>query len=193
MRAGRAAHLGAALALLLLPSPAVALIPALSPEDVRQALETGEQSVAQEEFGEEWRVPLPDGGEIVVTTPFSRLAYAARQAALKGEPLTEKQRNEQIERGKGKLQLFVTMQGTRREFARWFKPVLRVQDREVKATFAQNERTPLRLDDGRFAARNIYVFPLEGIPPAGTVTLVVQHSVERTEVLRAAIDLSKMR
>ncbi len=191
---GRALRLGAALALLLAgPSPARALIPDLSPRDVEQALETGRQAVAQEEFGDEWRVALPDGGEIVVTTPFSRLAQAARQAAFKGEPLTDKQRQEAIDRGKGKIQLLVAIFGPRRDFARWYQPVLRVDGREVKAAFTQNERTARRLEDGRYLAQNVYVFPLEGIPARGTVTLVVRHAVEQKEVLRAPLDLSKMR
>ncbi|HEV8673919.1 MAG TPA: hypothetical protein VGX21_07730 [Methylomirabilota bacterium] len=179
--------------LLLGPPPAVALLPTLAPGDVQAALEAGQQGVAQEDFGEEWRVPLPDGAEIVVTTPFGRLAHAARQAAFKGEPLAEKQRQEQLERGKGKLQLLVTMVGVTADFARWLQPLLRVGEQEVKASFTQNERTALRLDDGRFAARNVYVFPLEGLPPRGTVTLIVQHTVQRRVVLRAPIDLSKMR
>jgi hypothetical protein len=37
------------------------------------------------------------------------------------------------------------------------------------------------------------VFPLEGIPAQGVVTLVVQHSIERKEILRASLDLGKMR
>jgi hypothetical protein len=180
------------LGLLLGPRAALALLPTLGDADIEAALEAGRQGVAQEDFGEEWRVPLPDG-EIVVTTPFARLAQAARQAALKGDPLSDKQRAEQLDRGKGRIQLMVTMRGGSVDFARWFQPVLMVGDKEVKPSFVQNERTGLRLEDGRFAARNVYVFPLEGIPPRGTVTLVVQHSVERKVVLRAPLDLSKMR
>jgi hypothetical protein len=179
--------------LLLAPTPALALLPTLAPGDVEAALEAGQQGVAQEDFGEEWRVALPEGAEIVVTTPFARLAHAARQGAFKGEPLSDKQRQEQLERGKGKLQLLVTLVGTTPDFARWLQPLLRVGAQEVKATFTQNERSALRLENGRFAARNIYVFPLESVPPRGTVTLVVQHSIERRVVLRAPIDLAKMR
>jgi hypothetical protein len=149
--------------------------------------------MVQEDFGDEWRLPMPDGGEIVLSTPFSRLALAARQAALKGEELNEKQRQEQIDRGKGKIQLLVTMFGRAPDFARWYQPVLQVEGKEVKATFAQNERTALKLEDGRYAARNVYVFPLEGIPPRGTVTLVVRHAVEQKDILKQAIDLSKIR
>lgn len=184
---------GLCVLLALLPVPVAALIPALAERDVQEALEVGRKGIAQEEFGEEWRVALPDGGEIVVTTPFSRLAAAGRQAAFKGEPLSDRQRQEQLDRGKGKLQLLVTMFGRTVDFARWYQPVLRVEGRDVKPTFTQNERTALRLEDGRYAARNIYVFPVEGLPARGTVTLVVRQTVEQREVLRVPLDLSRMR
>ena len=72
---------------------------------------------------------------------------------MKGETLTDKQQQEQIDRGKGRIQLLVTMYGgPSRSFARFYQPVLLVNGREVKATFAQNERTPLPQEDGRLAA-----------------------------------------
>jgi hypothetical protein len=69
-----------------------------------------------------------------------------------------------------------------------------VDGREIKATFVQNERTPLVEQDGRLAARNVYVFPLEGLPLNGTVTLLVRGAPPQLkEVLRAKIDLGKFR
>ena len=175
------------------PAPAAAILPELSAAAIQEAIETGTGSITREEFGDEWRLVLPGGEEIVVTTPFSRLAIAARQASFKGEPLTDKQRQEQIDRSKGKLQLLVTLYGRQVDFARWYQAVLRVGQREVKATFNQNERTALRVEDGRFAARSVFVFPLEGLPPGGTVTLVVRNAPDQKEVLRTPLDLSKMR
>ena len=185
--------LGLAAAFAVPPAGVAALTAPLSAADVEQALQTGTKSVTEEEFGEEWRVRLPGGEEIQVTTPFSRLAHAARRAALRQEPLTDKQRQEQVDRGKDRIQFLVTMYGRAVDFPRFYQPVLRVGDREVKASFTQNERTALRLPDGRFAARNVYAFPLEGVPSRGTVTLVVRSSVDNKEVLRASVDLSKMR
>ena len=112
----------------------------------------------------------------MVSTPFSRLALAARQATMKGESLSEKQQKEQIDRGKGRIQLLVTMHGgPSRSFARFYQPVLLVDGREIKATL-RPERAhadPVQ-EDGRLAARNVYVFPLEGLPTNGAVTLVVR-------------------
>ena len=178
-----------------LPGSAAALVGDLDEGGIREAIEAGIASITQDDFAEEWQLRLPGGEEVVVTTPFSRLALAARHATMKGEALTEKQQKEQIDRGKGRIQLLVTMRGgPSRNFARFYQPVLVVDGREVKASFVQNERTPLVQEDGRLAARNVYVFPLEGLPTNGAVTLVVRGAPpEQKEVLRAKIDLGKFR
>ena len=194
---GLAACLAVALALGLLGAPggALALVGDLTAAGIRQAIEAGIASVTQEEFAEEWQLRLPGGEDVVVSTPFSRLALAARQAAMKSESLTEKQQQEQVDRGKGRIQFMVTMRGgPAGTFARFYQPTLLVNGREVKATFVQNERTPLLQEDGRLAARNVYVFPLEGLPTNGVVTLVVRGAPpEQKEVLRAKLDLGKFR
>ena len=199
-RAGRHRRRGAlalALATALgcgLPGSAAALVGDLDEGGIREAIEAGIASITQDDFADEWQLRLPGGEEVVVATPFSRLALAARHATMKGEALTEKQQKEQIDRSKGRIQLLVTMRGgPPRNFARFYQPVLVVDGREVKASFVQNERTPLTQEDGRLAARNVYVFPLEGLPN-GAVTLVVRGAPpEQKEVLRAKIDLGKFR
>jgi hypothetical protein len=175
------------------PAPAAAFIPVLSDRDIETAVEVGEKAIAQEDFDQEWRLPLADGAEMEVTTPFYRLAFAARKAAFKNEPLADKDRQEAIDRGKERIQLKVTMFGAVVDFARWYDPVLVVGRQEIKASFVQNERTALKTPEGRFAARNIYVFPVAGLPAQGTVTLVVRDRIAKKEVFRTPIDLSKMR
>ena len=193
-RAGAVLSL-AALLLWGSPRPAPALVGDLTEAGIREAIDAGVAAITQDEFAEEWQLRLPGGEDVVVSTPFSRLALAARQAAMKGESLTEKQQKEQIDRGKGRIQLLVTMHGgPPPNFARFYQPVLMVNGREVKASFVQNERTPLVQEDGRLAARNVYVFPLEGLPANGVVTLVVKGAPpELKEVLRARLDFGKFR
>lgn len=189
-------HLPLAVALglvvLAVAVPGEAVYFDLGPKQVEEAIEEGRDSITQEEFGQEWRVRLSGGEEVVVTTPFARVALAARHAAFKGEPLQEKEIQTQLDRGKGRLQFWVSVYGPRLDFARWYTAVLRVGRREIKTTFAQNERTALRLEDGRYLARSIYVFPTEGLTPTGTVTLVVQ-TREGQEVLRTPVNLGAMR
>ncbi len=176
------------------PGPASALVGDLTEAGEAEAIDAGTASITQEDFAEEWQLRLPGGEEVAVSTPFSRLALAARQAAMKGETLSDKQRRDQIDRGKGRIQLVVTMYGRARDFARWYQPVLLVGGREVKPTFVQNERTPLRLEDGRYAARNVYVFPLEEISTDRPVTLVVRGAPPgHKEVLRSTLDVGKLR
>lgn len=172
------------------PARAVYLEP--TPAQVAEAVEEGRASITREEFGQEWLVRLPGGEEVRVTTPFSRVALAARQAAFKGEPFEEREIQGHLDRGRGRIQFLVAVHGPRVDFARWYAAVLRVGQREIKAVFAQNERTALRLEDGRYLARNIYAFPTEGLAPTGTVTLVVR-TREGKEVLRVPIDLGAMR
>jgi hypothetical protein len=175
------------------PRGAGALVPALSPDGVQEAIRVGTEGMTKEDFEEEWLLRFPGGEVISVSTPFSRLALLARRHAYKGDTLSEKQIQEQVDRGKDRLQLLVTLFGPQHDFARWYQPELVVGSREVKATFAQNERSTLKQEDGRYAARNVYVFPLEGLPPNGTVTLVVRTTPERKEVFRGAIDLGRFR
>ena len=177
------------------PGSVPALVGDLTEAGIREAIDAGIAAITQDDFTDEWRLLLPGGEDLVVSTPFSRLALTARQAAMKGESLTDKQQKEQIDRGKGRIQLLVTMHGgPSRSFARFYQPVLVVNGREVKATFVQNERTPLLQEDGRLAARNVYVFPLEGLPTNGVLTLVVRGAPpEQKEVLRAKLDLGKFR
>jgi hypothetical protein len=192
-------ELGAGLTLVLAvlavtPRLVAAFVGDLTPASVGEAIDVGTASITQDDFVEEWQLRLPGGEEVVVSTPFSRLALAARQAAMKGETLTDKQQKEQIDRGKGRIQLVVTMYGRARDFARWYQPTLLAGGREIKATFVQNERTPLRLEDGRYAARNVYVFPLEELTTNGTVTLVVRGAPpDHKEILRSALDFGKFR
>jgi len=67
-----------------------------------------------------------------------------------------------------------------------------VHQQEVKASFAQNERTALRGDDGQYTARCLYVFPAAGVDPKSSVTLVVK-DVEERPVAKFTVDLASMR
>jgi hypothetical protein len=78
------------------------------------------------------------------------------------------------------------------DFARHYAPTLLARQQEIKASFAQNERTALRGDDGQYTARCLYVFPAAGVDPRSTVTLVVR-DVEDQAVAKFTVDLSRMR
>lgn len=172
--------------------PAAAASFALSERERLDAIRTGQRSVVHEEFGAEWRARDDAGQALTVVTPYHRLALAARNAAFKKEVLRPRDIESALKESEGKLAFWVTLRGGRPDFARFFAPVLLDGGSEIKASFVQNERTALREDDGRYAARCLYVFPAEGLNPRGRVTLVVRDPDDR-EMAKFTVDLSAMR
>jgi hypothetical protein len=180
------------LAIAMWPVPAAPASFALAEAERRDAIRVGQRSVIHEEFGAEWRARDAGGQTLTVMTPYHRLSLAARQAAFKKDTLKPRDVESLLKESEGKLTLWVTLRGSRSDFARFFEPVLLGGPAEVKATFVQNERTALREEDGRFAARCLYVFPAEGLDARGRVTLLVRDPDSR-ERAKFTVDLSAMR
>jgi hypothetical protein len=166
---------------------------ALAPAEREAAMRVGKRSVVNAELGGEWTVrgDAPDQ-TLVVMTPFHRLALAARNSAFKGEELKPKDIESVLRDHEGKLVVWATLRGPRSDFARFYAPALVRGQQEIKPSFTQNERTAWREEDGRFTARCLYVFPVEGIGPNDTVTVVVRDS-EQKPMARFTIDLAAMR
>jgi hypothetical protein len=156
------------------------------------AILVGRKSVIGDDFGGEWRATDGAGQTIRVMTPYHRLALAARNAAFRKQELKPREIDSLMKESQGKLALWVTLRGPRPDFARFLEPVLLGGPDELKASFVQNERTALREEDGRFAARCLYVFPAEGLSPRGRVTLVVRDP-DSKEMAKFIVDLSAMR
>lgn len=156
------------------------------------AIQVGRKSVIGDDFGGEWRATDGAGQTIRVMTPYHRLALAARNAAFRKQELKPREIDSLMKESQGKLALWVTLRGPRPDFARFLEPVLLGGPDELKASFVQNERTALREEDGRFAARCLYVFPAEGLSPRGRVTLVVRDP-DSKEMAKFIVDLSAMR
>ena len=179
---------------LVAATPGGAMSLVLTDRDREQAIRAGKKSIVAEEFGGEWRVKDAAGQTLTVMTPFHRLALAARNSAFQSKELKPKDVESVLKGSEGTLAFRVTLRGGKADFARFYTPELLAGSQTVRASFVQNERTPLVQDDGRLAARNVYVFPLEGLPMNGAVTLVVRGAPpDQKEVLRAKIDLGKFR
>ena len=183
--------LAAALSLTWVP-PLDALLFTLTPRDRDEAVRAGRRSVTDENWGGEWRVDAGAGQFVTVMTPFHRLALAARNSAFQDRQLKPRDVESALKDQEGKLVLWATLRGGRVDFARHYAPALLAHQQEIKASFAQNERTALRGDDGQYTARCLYVFPAAGIDPRATVTLVVR-DVEDQAVAKFIVDLSTMR
>jgi hypothetical protein len=173
-------------------SGAAAASLALGEPERQEAIRVGRRSIAAEDFGREWRVRDEAGQSVLVMTPFHRVALEARKAAFRRQPVKPRDVDGVLRETTGKLAFWVTLRGPRADFARYFTPVLRQARTEVAASFVQNERTALREEDGRFAARCLYVFPTAGLDGQGRLQLVVRN-VEDKEVATFTVDLSGMR
>ncbi len=183
--------LAAALSLTSVP-PLDALLLTLSPRDRDEAVRAGRRSIADENWGGEWRVDAGAGQLVTVMTPFHRLALAARNSAFQDRELKPRDVETALKDQEGKLVFWATLRGPRVDFARHYAPVLVSRQQEIKASFAQNERTALKGDDGQYTARCMYVFPGTDVDPKGTVTLLVR-DIEERQVAKFTVDLSSMR
>jgi len=182
----------AALAVLAQVGTVQAASFALAERQVQEAVEFGERSVTREGFGDEWRVRNAGGDVATVMTPFHRLALAARHAAFRNDPLKPRERDRVLKDQQDRLVFWVELKGPREEFARFYTPRLIAGARNVEASFTQNERTPVRRDDGRFLARCVYGFPTKALSGTSRVVLVVRDGDGR-EVSSFTIDLAAMR
>ena len=182
----------ALLAIVLWPGVLGAATLALTESQQQEAIQTGERSVTADAFDAEWRVAGAAGETAVVMTPFHRLAVAARHAAFNGKPLKPGEPAKILKENRDRLVFWLTLRGTSEDFARYYVPRLMVGDREVKATFVQNERTAIRHQDGAYLARCVYGFPTKDVKGRERVGLVVGDSDGR-DVSRFTIDLASMR
>ena len=171
---------------------AVAASFTLSDSDKRAAIRTGERSVTTETFDREWRVTNGEGESAMVITPFHRLTVAARHAAFKQDTLKPADVDRVLKEGANRLVVWVSLRGKGEDFARFYVPRLVAGDREIKASFVQNERTAIRQEDGGYLARCVYGFPVQDLTGRAKVALVVADPDGR-DVSRFTIDLASMR
>lgn len=182
----------AILAVLAAGTEAPAASFTLTDADKRAAIRTGERSITTETFDREWRVTNGGGETATVVTPFHRLTVAARHAAFKNDPLKPAEVDRVLKENAGRLVLWVNLKGGGEDFARFYVPRLVAGEREIKASFVQNERTAVRQEDGKYMARCVYGFPIQDLTGKAKVALVVADP-EGRDVSRFTIDLASMR
>ncbi len=180
------------LAVAFSPAVAGAATLALTETQQQEAIQTGERSVTLEAFGAEWRVAGAAGETAMVMTPFHRLAIAARHAAFNKKPLKPGEPAKILKENRDRLVFWTELRGTSEDFARYYVPRLLVGDREIQASFVQNERTAARQHDGAYVARCVYGFPTKDVKGRERVALVIGDGDGR-DVSRFTIDLASMR
>ena len=174
------------------PAAAGAATLVLSERQQQEAIETGERSVNADAFDAEWRVTGAAGETATVMTPFHRLAIAARHAAFNAKPLKPGEPARIVKQSRDRLVFWISLRGQSEDFARYYVPRLLVGDREITASFVQNERTAMRQGDGVYLARCVYGFPTKQIKGRERVALVIGDGDGR-DVTRLTIDLALMR
>ena len=182
----------AVLTMLAVGSEAAAASFTLTDGDKRAAIRAGEHSVTTETFDREWRVSNGGGETATVVTPFHRLTVAARHAAFKHDSLKPSDVDRVLKEDAGRLVVWVNLKGKGEDFARFYVPRLVAGEREIKASFVQNERTAARQSDGLFMARCVYGFPIQDLTGRAKVALVIADPDGR-DVSRFTIDLASMR
>ena len=181
------------LGLLVVGSPEVlAASFTLDPEQRSDAIRVGARSVTQEVFDAEWRVANPSGDSLIVLTPFHRLVIAARQAAVKNEPLKPDEPEKLLKSQEDRLVILAQLRGPREDFARFYAPRLVAGDVEIAPAFVQNERTALRAEGGNYVARCVYRFPTKDLTARSRVLLLIRDADGR-DVSSFTIDLASMR
>jgi hypothetical protein len=180
------------LALALWPAAAFGASLTLTEGQRQEAIRLGERSTTVDSFDTEWSVSGAPGENAVVMTPFHRLAIAARHATFSGKPLKAGEPEKILRESRDRLVLWVSLRGTSEDFARYYVPRLEVGDREIKASFVQNERTAIRQGDGGYLARCVYGFPTRDVKGRERLALVIADGDSR-DVSRFTIDLADMR
>jgi hypothetical protein len=179
-------------ALALWPAAAAAVSLTLTDGQRQEALRTGERSVTEEALDGEWSVKNGAGERAVLMSPFHRLAVAARHATFSGKPLKPTDPDKILKENRDRLVFWVDLRGTSEDFARYYVPRLMVGDREIKASFVQNERTAARQPDGGYLARCVYGFPTRDVKGGERVGLIVGDGSGR-DVSQFTFDLARMR
>jgi hypothetical protein len=156
------------------------------------ALREGQRSVTSDAFGREWRIANGTGESVTVLTPFHRLALIARDAAFKNEPVKPRVQDRVLAELRERLVFWADLVGPREDFARHLRPSLLVGSRELEPTLAQNERTAVPTDEGRYLARCVYWFPSHELTGRERVTLLVRAG-DGQPLTRFTIDLGRMR
>ena len=180
------------MAVTLAPPGADAAALVLTDRLKQEAVRTGQRSITVDAYDAEWKMSNSSGETVTVFTPFHRVALAARHAAFRNEPMKPGEPDKLLKEQGDRLLLWANLKGPREDFARYYVPRLLIGDREIGASFVQNERTALKDETGKYVARCVYGFPTKELTGSSRVVLTVRNP-DGEDVSQFTIDLSTMR
>lgn len=152
----------------------------LSDEQVKQAIEYGEDSKEADYFTflDEWMTVAGDGYEwAALNTKFSILAYEAKQAALASRILTQTEIIHLQLEADDILSFFVVLYGNSADFAKDYRAVLLYKNKPIQPFCEQNDSSAKLVNLGRipssYRALCKYDFPNYYVESDAEVVLVV--------------------
>ena len=153
----------------------------LSDEQIRQAIEYGENSKDTDYFAflDEWTTVAGDGYEwATLNTKFSLLAYEARQAALESRKLTQTEIIQFPLEAEDILSFHVILYGNSSDFTKDYHAVLLYKNKPIQPIIEQNDTHAKPANLGvristSYRAICKYDFPNYYVEPDAEVILVI--------------------
>lgn len=171
----------------------------LSDEQIKQAIEYGENNKDADyiSFLGEWVIVSTDGYEwVALNTKFSVLAYEAKQVALASGKLTEAQIYQFISEVDEILSFHVVLYGNSSDFARDYHAVLLYKNKAIQPVNEQSDTQAKPANIGirtttTYRATCRYDFPNYFIEPDAEVTLIILSPLNKER--RFVFNLKEMR
>jgi hypothetical protein len=182
----------------LVPLPVEAVWGKLTEEQVQLAIDYGKANKTADylAFFKEWRVDLGYGkGSARVITPFSKLAFEAKNLPFETIKLTPDDINQLLDELKDRLAFGVAVYGEEVDFAKDCRAVLKYRDQTLRPVEERQPKTAETTEawpqSPGYKAICYYYFDLHRVDLNATVTLEV--SIPKGKPVQFTIDLSKMR
>ncbi|MFQ5455206.1 MAG: hypothetical protein ACE5EA_03245 [Nitrospirota bacterium] len=179
-------------------TPADAILMGLKDHEIQQAVSYGNFNAKTDdyEFLSEWIVNKGDyKGSAMLITEFLRIAYSARDAAIRAKEFTQHDINDAVAESRGRLVFSVSLYGSLPNFSKNLMAELRTPEKTIEVSFWTNspaEPFGDGMDAPGYVADCEYWFSNKEIDPDSTVTLVVINPASGKQ-WEFPIDLSKMR
>ncbi len=185
--------------LIILSSlPAEAVWTNLTEEQIKLAIAYGQTNREADyvTFFKEWRVELGYGkGAARVITPFSKVAFEAKNLPFESVKLTSDDINKLTEELKDRLAFGVAVYGDEVDFAKDCHAVLKHKGQSIRPIEERHAQTAETTDSWpqspAYRAICYYYFDLHRVDPNAPATLVV--SVPKGKAVEFSFDLSKIR
>ncbi|HHT9119018.1 MAG TPA: hypothetical protein ACFYD3_00545 [Candidatus Hypogeohydataceae bacterium YC41] len=184
--------------LMLFPLPSAAVWVDLTEEQINLAIAYGQTNKEADylTFFKEWRVDLGYGkGAARVVTPFSKIAFEAKNIPFESVKITKDDINRALEELKDRLAFGVSLYGDDLYFAKDCRAVLTCPNQTIKPVEQRHtgvaESTKSWPQSPAYRAICYYYFDLHRIDPNETVTLVVTYP--KGKKVEFKFDLSKIK